>query len=282
MSIRSFCHFLLRMSASATVPVWSRRLVVSAVLVCASMSAYAGEVLDRIRDEHSLKVCIWPLRKGLLLRDWRTQSLSGVDFELSQELAKSLGVRVEYIDSTYSSMQDDLEQSRCDIAMFGLTIRPVSPDWPIAYSRPYLYSSVYAVVMKGNRLISTWKDVDQKGVMIGVLDRSIAQSWIGEHFKLATTVLVSSPIAREKDLQAGRIDLFLTDQIFGLRVVEVFDWVSVLPPRPDGPKLPFGYAVKANDDQWLQWVNQFIDTVRRDGRLAAAAKRHGLTSMLEE
>jgi len=58
--------------------------------------------------------------------------------------------------------------------------------------------------------------------------------------------------------------------------------VSVLPPKADGPKLHFGYTVKANDAEWLQTVNQFIDTVRQDGRLAAAARQYGLSSMLEE
>ncbi len=259
-----------------------RRLLGALALFCLPVCAFSGETFDRIQSEQSLRVCIWPLRQGLTMRDWRTQTLSGVDIELSQELAKSLGVRILYVDSTYATMTQDLEQGRCDIAMFGLTIRPVLQSSAIAYSQPYLYSSVYAVTMKGNQTISTWQDVDQPGVMIGVLDSSIAEVWVKQHFKRATTVLVGSPNTREKEVQAGRIDLFLTDQIFGRRVTEVFDWVSVLPPKADGPKLHFGYAVKANDAEWLKTVNQFIDAVRQDGKLAAAARQYGLSSMLEE
>lgn len=259
-----------------------RRFLGALALFCLPVCAFSGETLDRIQSEQSLRVCIWPLRQGLTMRDWRTQTLSGVDIVLSQELAKSLGVRALYVDSTYSAMTQDLEQGRCDIAMFGLTIRVVPQGAAIAYSQPYLYSSVYAVTMKGNQTISNWQDVDQSGVMIGVLDSSIAEVWVKQHFKRATTVLVGSSNTREKELQAGRIDLFLTDQIFGRRITEVFDWVSVLPPRAEGPKLQFGYTVKANDPEWLQTVNQFIDTVRQDGRLAAAAKQYGLSSMLEE
>lgn len=252
------------------------------VLIFSSVCVQAGEVFDRIQKDQLLKVCVWPFRQGLMLRDFRTQSLSGVDYELSQELAKSLKVQAVYVDSSYASMAQDLEQQRCDIAMFGLTIRPVPAGWPIAYSEPYLFSSVFAVTMKGNHSVANWQDVDQPGIIIGVLNAPIAESWVRQHFKHATTVLVGSPNSREKDLQAGRIDVFLIDQIFGRRVIDVYDWVSVLPPIGSDPRLPLGFTVKSNDPQWLDWVNRFIDTVRKDGRLAASAKRYGLTSMLEE
>jgi len=40
--------------------------------------------------------------------------------------------------------------------------------------------------------------------------------------------------------------------------------------------LPYAYAVKPGDDAWLDAVDQFVQRIQRDGRLDAAARRHGL------
>ena len=40
--------------------------------------------------------------------------------------------------------------------------------------------------------------------------------------------------------------------------------------------LPYAYAVKPGDEAWLRRVDEFVGAIKRDGRLEAAAKRHGL------
>jgi cyclohexadienyl dehydratase len=40
--------------------------------------------------------------------------------------------------------------------------------------------------------------------------------------------------------------------------------------------LPYAYAVKPGDDDWLAQVDQFVARIQRDGRLDTAARRHGL------
>jgi hypothetical protein len=39
---------------------------------------------------------------------------------------------------------------------------------------------------------------------------------------------------------------------------------------------PYAYAVKPGDDAWLARLNGFVTTIKQDGRLMAAAKRHRL------
>lgn len=256
-------------------------LILAGFLALMPAQAQAGETLERIAQTQTLRICISPLRFGLTIRDWRTQELSGMDFELSQALAHSLGARATYVDSTYTSMPGYLERDMCDIAMFGLFIRPV-PEGSINYSKPYLHSGVYAVSTKGNQTVQSWEDIDQPGVMVGILDGSFTPEWVKEHFRYATPVVIPTSSMREKELQAGRIDVFLTDAIYGRRVVDIFDWVRVIPPATDAAKVSFGYAVKAGDPEWLATINLFIDGIRQSGRLANAARPFGLLPMLEE
>ena len=45
-------------------------------------------------------------------------------------------------------------------------------------------------------------------------------------------------------------------------------------------QLPYAYAVKPGDEAWLQRVDEFVAAIKRDGRLEAAAKRHGLAEIV--
>jgi len=78
--------------------VLARLAAVAGLLLCLvpwSGSAAAGEVLERIASTGALRVCIWPDYYGITFRDPRTGRLTGVDAELSAELARELGVRLQ-------------------------------------------------------------------------------------------------------------------------------------------------------------------------------------------
>src|SRR5256885_1103501 len=105
--------------------VLARLAAAAGLLLCLvqwSGCAGAGEVLDRIAATGALRVCIWPDYYGITFRDARTGRLTGIDAELSVELAKDLGVRVQYVDSSFPRLIPDLLESRCDVAMFAVGI----------------------------------------------------------------------------------------------------------------------------------------------------------------
>ena len=94
--------------------------------------------------------------------------------------------------------------------------------------------------------------------------------------KQGKLVVVKPPQPREQELDAGRVDVFMTDYPYSRRLLDNADWARLIsPPQPFSP-IPYGYAVKPGDDGWLRQVDQFVASIKRDGRLEAAAKRAGL------
>jgi ABC-type amino acid transport substrate-binding protein len=53
----------------------------------------------------------------------------------------------------------------------------------------------------------------------------------------------------------------------------------VAPSKPFHP-IPYAYAVKPGDDEWLRRIDDFVAEIRRDGTLEAAARRHGLSEIV--
>jgi ABC-type amino acid transport substrate-binding protein len=203
----------------------------------------------------------------------------GLDVDLSAEFASDLKLRLEHVDSSFPSLVADLEGDRCDVAMFAVGLLPQRME-RLRFSRPYMQSDIYAVTTKGNRVVRRWEDIDKPGVAVGVQAGTFMEPVMTAALKQARIVRVSPPATRERELEAGRVDVFMTDYPYSRRLLDNADWAMLISPPQPFNVLPYGYAVKPGDAEWLAQVDEFVARIQRDGRLEAAARRHGLSAIV--
>jgi len=264
------------MNPATTIP----RLAGALLLAAAALQpAAAGPVLERIKASGTLRVCIWPDYYGITWRSPRTGQLAGIDIELSAEFAKSLGVKVQYVDSSFAKLIDDLTAERCDIAMHAVGITPQRQQ-ALKFSQPYLKSDIYAVTTRSSRVVRQWADIDMPGVKVAVQAGTFMEPVMAAELKQAQMVVIKPPLVREQELEAGRVDVFMTDYPYSRRLLDNADWATLIAPPQRFFVLPYAYAVKPGDEAWLDTVDQFVQRIQRDGRLDAAAKRHGLSEIV--
>lgn len=242
-------------------------------------AAIAGPVADRVQATSTVKVCIWPDYYGVTFRHPRTQSLVGIDIDLSAALGQDLKARIEYVESSFPSLIDDLNQDRCDVAMFAIGMLAQRME-KLAFTEPYLKSDIYAITTKSNTVVRQWSDIDQAGVMVGVQAGTFMEPVMGQRLKKATMVTVKPPMTRERELMAGRVDVFMTDYPYSRRLLDNADWARLVEPPQPFSVLPYGYAVKKGDERWLATLDGFVARIKRDGRLADAAARNGLAAIV--
>ena len=252
-----------------------RVALAGAVLSVAQGQALAQDVVQRVKSNGTVRVCVWPDYYGVTHRNANTQKLEGIDIDLSNELAKDLQVRVQHVDSSFVTLIDDLKNDRCDIAMFAVGMLPQRMQ-QLRFSRPYLQSDIYAVTTKSNRAVQRWEDIDKPGVLVGVQAGTFMEPVMKAQLKQARMVVVQPPTTRERELEAGRIDVFMTDYPYSRRLLDNADWAHLITPPSAFNIVPYGYAVKPGDDAWLAQVDAFVARIKRDGRLLAAANRHRL------
>lgn len=242
-------------------------------------AAHAGPVLDRVREARQLRVCIWPDYYGVSFRNPRTGQLAGIDIDLSGELAAELKVAAQYVDSSFATLVEDLRAERCDVAMFAVAMLPQRTQ-VLNFTRPYLESDIYGVTTRGNRAVSRWEDIDKPGVRVAVQAGTFMEPVMSSALKHATLVVVRPPATRERELEAGRVDVFMTDYPYSRRLLDGADWARLIAPAVPFHVLPYAYAVKPGDEAWLATMNDFVARIQRDGRLEAAARRHGLSPIV--
>jgi ABC-type amino acid transport substrate-binding protein len=245
----------------------------------AATQAVAGPVLERVSASSTLRVCIWPDYYGITLRSPRTQLLGGIDIDLSAELAKDLHAKLVYVDTSFPKLVEDVTADRCDIAMFAVGVLPQRQQF-LKFSQPYLQSDIYGVTTRSNRNLKAWADIDQPGVQVAVQAGTFMEPVMSANLKRAKLVVVRPPQTREQELEAGRVDVFMTDYPYSRRLLDNADWARLIAPTTPFFVLPYGYAVKPGDEDWLRRVDEFVALIKRDGRLAAAAKRNGLSEIV--
>lgn len=253
-------------------------LAVSATLGLA-LPAQAGAVQQRVQAAATVRVCIWPDYYGVTFRSPRTQMLTGIDIDLSAELAKDLGLKLQYVDSSFATLIDDVKADRCDVAMFAVGMLPQRME-QLKFTRPYMQSGIYGVTTKSNRVVRRWADIDQPGVLVAVQAGTFMEPVMAGELKKAKMVSIRPPTTRERELEAGRVDVFMTDYPYSRRLLDNADWATLISPPGLFHVLPYAYAVKPGDDAWLALVDQFVQRIQRDGRLDAAARRHGLAEIV--
>ncbi len=249
-------------------------------MTCASVGqSFATSTEARIRDAGQLRVCIWPEYYGVTYRNPHTRALSGIDIDLSHALAADLGVDLVYVDSSFVTLVDDLLADRCEIGMFAIGAIAQRANL-LTFSNSYMQSGMYAITTKGQRQIRGWSDIDRSGVVVGVQAGSFMEPVMRDTLMQASIVVVRPPMNREKELLAGRIDVFITDYPNGRRVLDRNDSIRLIAPDTQRDVLPYAYALKPGDQDWLLRINQFVDDIKRDGRLERAAQRHGMAPMI--
>lgn len=253
------------------------------VLALVAAPASAG-IRQQVLASGELRVCIVPDYAGISLRDPRTGTLSGLDIDLSRQLAARLGVKVRYVESDFVGFPTHLQARQCDIAMMGIWVTSGRAA-RVAFARPYLSSGAYAVAARANTRIRTWADVDNPATLLAVLDNPDLLTRAQAIVPRATVVKVPVPKrigngSTVNEVMTGRADVYLVDYSMARQLQRDDNWGRVIAPPRFMALTEIAWAVAKGDAEWLETANRFLADVRRDGTLKKAADRFGLSPVV--
>ena len=120
----------------------------------------------------------------------------------------------------------------------------------------------------------------QRKVVVAVQAGTFMEPVMRAELRRAKLLVVHPPGTRERELESGRADVFMTDYPYSRRLLDNADWATLVAPPKPFHVLPYGYAVKRGDPAWLARMDDFVARIKRDGRLREAAARHGLSAIV--
>ena len=230
--------------------------------------------LERIKAESTLRVGHWPAYYAISFHNSKNGKLEGIDIGLARELASDLGVKLQFVKTSFATFIKDIQADKCDIAMFGVGITE-SRAKHLDYSDPYLRSDIYAIVTKNHSTLKNWDDMDKDGHIL-VVQKGTFMEDAASAFKNASILSVVKFQQREKEVRSGRADAFLTDFPYGKKILVTYDWAKLLEPSAPFHKTEYAYAINKGDPEWLAYINGFVGRIKSDGRLKKHAQDNGL------
>lgn len=241
--------------------------------------AYADK-LDKIIETNKIKVCIWTEYYGISYLDARTQTLVGIDSDLAVELANDLKVELEYVQSSFVTLIDDINKDRCDIAMFAIG-NTKKRRQKLRFTTPHLESDIYAITTKTNKRVNSWDDIDKKGIVVSVAKGTYHESVMKDKLEYADLFVASSFHERGQAVISGRADVFMTDFPFAKRMLVQTDWAKLITPKKRYHMTPYAWVMAYGNDKFYTRVEEFIVNIKKDGRLLRFAKNNGLCPIVK-
>jgi len=138
---------------------------------------------------------------------------TGADIALARELALGLGLRVQFVPTTWRDLQDDARAGRFDIAIGGISITAGRRQYAY-FSDPYLNDSKQPVVRCGEeQRYDTRAEINAPMVRLIVNPGGTNESFARAQFPQATLSVHADNLGVFDEIRAGHADVMVTDGV---------------------------------------------------------------------
>ncbi|MBW8901714.1 MAG: gamma subclass chorismate mutase AroQ, partial [Massilia sp.] len=181
----------------------------------------------------------------------------GLDIALAADLAKAMGVRLQLVPTTWSTLMPDLADDRFDLAMGGVSVT-LERQKKALFSIPYLRDGKTPITRcEDAAKYRTLADIDRKEVRLIVNPGGTNERFARANAPHATLVVHPDNVTIFDRLLAGDADLMITDAIEARLQSRLHPKLCAV--HPDAPfdfsekavLLPRDAVLKAFVDQWL-------------------------------
>ena len=248
------------------------------------MTAHGIRAADALASEQEDMEMI--LRNGILRvgttgdyrpMSWRdpvTGEYWGFDARLAEDLAASLGVELEYVETTWQTMMEDASAGKFDLALCGIAVTEERKEKALT-SDGYLSAgkTVLCRAEDADRYTSL-EAIDQPEVRVMENPGGTNERFVREHLPHATLIIHDMNQEIPGLIACGEADVMITD------TVEVAYYASqdsrLAAPLIDKPfdHSEFGILVPKGREDLLAYVNRVIEEEKASGRFGELSREY--------
>lgn len=255
------------MTTTRSLLLFLRSAAIAAALLLAGCVTGRPDTLATIRERGVLRVGATGDYKPMSFRDPATGKYTGFDAALAEELARRLGVKLEYARTTWPTLMRDTLDRNFDLALCGITVTPERKRRALM-SDGYLGNGKTVLCRAEDAgKYTTLAAIDRPEVRVMENPGGLNEKFARKHLPHAT--LVIHPVNEEIPglVAAGKADVMITE------TMEAAYYCS-RDKRLAAPLLaaPFtrgeiGALLPPGNEALLDYVNGFIRDARQSGLL---------------
>ena len=195
-------------------------------------------------------------------------AVTGHYIDTVEEIAKQLGVKVEYHEAEWGTFVAGLESGQFDLSI-AATYRTIPRAKEVAFTCPLMYVGNSVIVKANETRFSGIADFNREDITIAVTQGEQGHEYAKLNLPKAQLKVLSASDQSMAftEVSVGRADAALGDswacKQFAVRHPEVKDLLAENPYN----LTPVGWAVRYDDLEWLEFINTSLSTLESVGKL---------------
>lgn len=227
----------------------------------------AADALDAIIERGSLRVGIDVGYMPFEMRD-KQGRIIGFDVDLAQAMADAMGVQLELVNSAWDGIIPALLTDKFDLIFGGMTITP-QRNLRVLFSDPYLtIGQTLLIDRKKHPTLPDPSVLNDPSVVLSTKLGTTGDIAAKKHFPRARIRQFESESDAALEVIQGRANAFVYDlphnAVFAAQHADKV-WHQETPFTWE----PLGIGMRRGEHDLLNWINNFLQQARGDGRYAA-------------
>ena len=233
-------------------------------LISLSGNLLAKSRLDNILESGILRVGTTGDWNPMTLKDPATNEYKGFDIDIAKELAKDMGVKINFVPTEWKTLVVGITTNKYDIS----TSASLNAKRALSagYSDSYLnYYQVPLTLKKNLDKFSDWEDINKKNVKFAVTLGTVQEQMAKDFFPNAQITSIESPARDFQEVLSGRAEVSMTSNIEAAALVDQYKELAMVPIKKQRNHTPLAWLVPQDDQVWINYINHWIELKKSQG-----------------
>ncbi|WP_297964559.1 transporter substrate-binding domain-containing protein [uncultured Anaerovibrio sp.] len=206
----------------------------------------------------------------------RIGAYEGIDAELSQLIADSLGVNIEYVPTSWPTLTADTLAGKFDIALCGIS-RNYARAKTMAMSDAYGEGAFGKTILcrkSDAKKYQSLADIDRPEVRVMINPGGTNEKFAHANLKQAKLIVHQENADIPRQVAEGNADIMITETVEAARYIELNDKLAA--PLMNAPftRHSCGILMQKGDQEFLNYINFVLAELKMDGTLAKLEKKY--------
>jgi cyclohexadienyl dehydratase len=227
--------------------------------------AFAGNAFNEIKKSDILRVGTTGDFAPMTYWNPKTKKYIGFDIDMAKSLGKHLGLKVEFVKTTWQTLTHDLLNNKFDIAMGGITATKERAE-SFLFSTPVMNTGKVPLILKKNKeRFTTMKDIDKAGIIIVANNGGTNMQFALSNIKNAVIYIVPENKMNFEYILNGKADVFFTDNIEALHEEKSNPKFFAINPEKPLTHEYMVYLIPKNNEELKIKVNNWLNKTINNG-----------------
>jgi cyclohexadienyl dehydratase len=250
---------------------------IAVLMVLATAPAHAQSALRDILSNGVLKVGTTGDWNPMTMKDPATNSYTGYDIDVMTELAKDLGVKVEFVPTDWKTLVSGVTSGKYHMTG-SASISPARAK-ATGYSISYFsLATVPLTLAKNASKFKDWADLDKPGVTVAATLGTTQEKQVKQFFPNAAHKIVEAPARDFQEVLAGRADAHITSNVEAHKLVAKYPQMMIVPVMAPKAPTPIAMLLPQADQVWINYINTWIALKTERGFFAGLGKKWQLSN----